>query len=315
MTLTVENLSSANMFAASTVDPGPFTCPVCRAVSFNPSDAVHGWCARCNAATGVPFDGPGVKVLVVGDTHGVYQWVEQTVIPYAKAAGCSTIMQVGDFGFVWDNRLTHVDGELDRLHEALSAAGIVLVFLPGNHENHPMLQRLSEDAEKNEDGHYILRPTIVYTGRVAAWTWDGLRMAAVGGAASIDRDERVPGVSWWPEEMLQPDEVCDAVQLGPVDILFTHDAPTGVPIRLLPDVASTAHRAYMAQVGLAVSPAYWFHGHYHDSLFYRFHHLVGTATVRGLDCDQARSRTDAMVAVNLRSVREGLDAARYRPEG
>lgn len=301
-------------FSESTVDFGPYTCPVCRAVSFNPNDTRHGYCGRCKAVTGIPFDGPGTKVLVVGDTHGMPLWMEKTVVPYAKAAGCVTIMQCGDFGFVWDNNIDVVNRELDWLHGILDDAGLRLVFLPGNYENHPMLAQLAEAADRNEDGHYLLRPTVLYAGRVAAWTWDGLRLAAVGGAVSVDADDRRAGTSWWPEEMLQPDEVEAAAALGPVDILFTHDAPTGVPARLIPDVASMAHRAYMAHIGAALVPAYWFHGHYHDSLHYRFHHTAGTTTVRGLHCNHTPSPSEAMVPINLRSIREGLGVPHDRPE-
>lgn len=309
MTLTVDNLSSSNMFASSTVDPGPFTCPVCRKVSFNPNDALHGWCAACGAATGVPFDGPGTKILVVGDTGGDLKWLADQVIPYAKATGCVMIMQCGDFGFVWDEVTAHRD--LDEIHQRLDAAGLTLTFLPGNHENHPLLEWLAAAADRNEDGHALLRPTIRYTGRVSAWTWEGVRMAAVGCAPSIDRDRRVTGTSWWPEEMLRPDEAEAAAQLGPVDILFSHDAPTGVPMRLVPDLASTVHRTYMTQIGSALVPAYWFHAHYDESLFYRFQHLVGAATVRGLGCHRSDVRTDSMVAINLHAIRAGLTTAHY----
>lgn len=312
MTLTVDNLSSANMFDGSTVDPGPFTCPMCRKVSFNPDHAIHGWCEECGAATGVPFAGPGTKILVVGDIGGDLEWLEGQVIPYAQATGCAMIMQCGDFGFVWDKE-TVAQG-LDNVHRLLEAAGLTLTFLPGNRENHPLLEWLAVAADRNEDGHAMLRPTICYTGRVSAWTWDGVRMAAVGCAPSVDRDRRITGTSWWPEEMLRPDEAAAAAQLGPVDILFSHDAPIGVPLHLMPDLASTVHRTYMAQIGEALVPAYWFHAHYNESLFYRFHHLVGAATVRGLGCYHSDVRTDSMVAINLDSIRAALNTAHYGPE-
>lgn len=307
----LETLSSTGMFEGSTVDAGPFPCPVCLNGTVHYRNTLEAWCGHCEAMAGIPFDGPGTKILVVGDMHGRLPWVTNTVIPYAKATGCVGIMQVGDFGFVWHNNIDEVDRELDRLHRALEHAGLGLVFLPGNHENHPMLQRLSAAAERNEDGHYMLRPTIAYTGRVAAWTWDGLRIAAVGGAHSIDKDERVPGVSWWPEEMLQQEDIDAATALGPVDILFSHDAPVGVPLPLVPDLASTVHREFMSVIGENLMPALWFHGHYHEWLAYRFQHMTGSTVVRGLHCNTARSHTEAMVAINLGAIRERLNAAYF----
>lgn len=312
MILSVGKSSSATMSDPSILDPGPFTCPVCRRISFSHENAIHGWCDGCKAATGIPFKGPGTKILVVGDTGGDLEWLADRVISYATATGCTMIMQLGGFGFVWHEEVA--GRNLDDIHELLTEAGLALTFLPGNYENHPLLERLASEADKNADGHAMLRPTIAYAGRVSAWTWDGLRMAAVGGGASIDRDMRVVGKSWWPEEMLRPDEAEAASQLGPVDILFSHDAPIGVPLRLIPDVASTVHRTYMTQIGNALVPAWWFHGHYHDSLFYKFRHAAGETTVRGLDCNHAQYRVDAMVPINLRAIRQGLDVTRYTPE-
>jgi hypothetical protein len=251
------------------------------------------------------------NVLIVGDTHGAFDWVELVVIPYAVTHNCQTIMQLGDFGFIWDNDVDIVHAALDRLDGALAAADIVLTFLCGNYENHPVLEALAAKAERTPEGHYSLRPHIVYTGRIAVWTWDGLRVAAVGGATSIDRDLRVPGVSWWPEERLTEREVCEALGYGPVDILFTHDAPTCIPMRLVPDVLSMVNRTAMSQVGRALRPALWFHGHYHQSVTYCFEHRTGVTTVRGLGRDYATEVTDSMVALNLGIVLDQLNAGRY----
>jgi len=288
------------------VDLGPFVCPVCRVVSHERGQAVHGFCKCCRRVT-APFDAPGPKVLVVGDVGGDLEWLVEDVISYAQATGCARIMQLGDFGLIWHTET--VQRQLDELDARLHAAGLTLTFLPGNHENHPLLEFLAGAAERNVDRHCVLRPTVFYTGRVSTWWWDGVRMAAVGGAPSVDRFLRVAGQSWWPaHEMLRPEEVAVAMRMGPVDILFSHDAPAGVPMDLLPDLDSTAHRAYMTEIGRALAPAYWFHGHYHESLFYEFHHVLGTATVRGLDCNHTDVDVDAMAVINLASIREGLEA-------
>lgn len=301
--------------AASTVDPGPFTCPVCRRVSQNPTDAWAGWCAACSAQTALPFDGPGPKLLVVGDAGGDLEWLTDQVIPYAQATHCTMIMQLGDFGLIWHEQT--YSQQLDDLDSALKDAGLQLTFLPGNHEHHVLLKSVAEAAQQNGDGHYVLRPNVFYTGRVSAWTWGELRMAAVGGAPSIDRTMRIPGKSWWPEESLTPDEVNQATQLGPVDILFSHDGPAGVPLRLITDVFSSAHRAYMSQIANALVPSYWYHGHYHEQLFYRHYHSVGVTTVRGLGCNHATDLTEAVTVINLKSLGDGLSVARYYtpPEG
>lgn len=226
---------------------------------------------------------------MVGDTHGATTWMRSKVIPHALKSRCQRIIQVGDFGFVWDNDADAVDWELSRLDLMLTRAGLLLHFLPGNHDNHPMLAKLAGAARLSEEGHYMLKPSIYYTGRVSEWTWRDVRFAAVGGAASIDREHRVPGESWWPEEMLSDAEVRAAQDLGPVDVLFTHDAPAEMPsLALSPHVPSAQSREAMSRIGRALRPKLWTHGHYHRSLAYQLRHDDGLCAVRGLDRDGAR---------------------------
>lgn len=251
------------------------------------------------------------NVLILGDTHGQFDWMEHVVIPYAATARCHTIMQVGDFGFVWDNDIDVVNATLDRLNALLAGVNVSLLFLPGNHENHPMLAHLASEAARTSEGHYALRSHLFYTGRSAVWTWEGLRVAAVGGATSIDRHMRKPGVSWWPEEELSEEELQRALDFGPVDVLFTHDAPAGVPMKLIPDLVSAMHRTNMSHLGRMLKPSLWFHGHYHESFVYKFEHQAGYTTVRGLGCDHAANAADSMVALDLHAVLAQLNAGRY----
>lgn len=233
-------------------------------------------------------------IAVVGDTHGNMSWLCNDVIPYAVKHGCDRIMQVGDFGFVWP--ATEYRRRLTKLNRVLDRAGLDLLFLPGNHEDHTELGHLSVQAEADgavtAAGHYLLRPRIAYVGRVSSWTWGGRRFAAVGGAVSIDRDWRVEhqrrtGVPiWWPAETLTGDEMAAAVGIGPVDVLFTHDAPTALPLPgLKDDLDSTINRQAMSEVGRALRPAQWFHGHYHHHVQYSFRHDSGTSEVTCLDRD------------------------------
>lgn len=242
-------------------------------------------------AAAKPENGGGhVIIAVVGDTHGNMAWVCNSVIPYAVEQGAEKLVQVGDFGFVGMG--PHQDMRLQRLTDALDAAGIDLHFLPGNHEDHAQLALMAEAAPLSPDGHYQLTPRIFYTGRVASWEWDGVPMAAVGGAVSIDREwcqqqEREYGLkSWWPEEILSLVEIDDAKAIGPVDILFSHDAPADFPIDgLIPDLDSAANRQVMTDIGRALTPRIWRHGHYHRRLTYQFHHDRGDCKVIALDCD------------------------------
>lgn len=238
-----------------------------------------------------------MRVLVVGDTHGNLDWMCGVVLPHAQEAGADKIVQVGDFGFVWPGE---TERGLRELSLALEEAEIDLHFLPGNHEDFDQLELLTSRAEDfSSEGHVQLRPRVFYTGKVSAWEWAGVRCAAVGGATSIDRQWRVPGESWWPQEALTAEEAVAAKALGQVEVLFAHDAPVQNPFSLIPDPDSLAHRQLITDVARVLRPEVWFHGHYHRFAQYSFGHSEGCAEVVGLDCDATSwSRNMALLSLD-----------------
>lgn len=244
-----------------------------------------------------------MKLAIVGDTHGNMSWVCNDVIPYAVKHGVDKIVQVGDFGFVWPD--ADYPRNLHKLNRVLDRAGLDMHFLPGNHEDHHKLLAHANASPTSPEGHHRLRSRIFYTGRVAAWSWAGCRIAVVGGAVSIDRDyrqryQRRTGTAiWWREEQLTPTELATAAALDPVDVLLTHDAPTGFPTDgLKEDLDSTAYRQAMTTVGRALQPRLWFHGHYHVRLIYPFRHDGGECEVHALDCDHS-PRTRGIALLDL----------------
>lgn len=52
-----------------------FTCPVCGAVSHNPQDVEHGYCARCHDWTGGPPLPPGYPAELRRELSGPRYWV------------------------------------------------------------------------------------------------------------------------------------------------------------------------------------------------------------------------------------------------
>lgn len=235
-----------------------------------------------------------LRILVVGDTHGHAGWLQNTVIPHAAQVGASKIVQVGDFGFVFPGMAPGVTSVLPKLNKVCARYGVDLHFLPGNHEDHDTLKMYEEMVpERSEEGHVPLADRVFYTGRVSSWRWGGQRFAAVGGAVSIDKAYRTEyyrttGTQiWWATEELSEAEVARACTLDPVDVLFTHDAPTYNPFNLIPDLDGSRHREYMTRVGRALQPLWWFHGHHHRSEVYPFRHDSGEAEVRSLGRDGA----------------------------
>ena len=62
-------------------------------------------------------------------------------------------------------------------------------------------------------------------------TLEGKKYLCFGGAESQDKEEREPGVNWWPQEMPSDEEYARCEKTleengWQVDYVLTHDAPT-----------------------------------------------------------------------------------------
>lgn len=222
--------------------------------------------------------------MVLGDCHGEGKFVRDKIF-WAKKHGIERILQVGDWG-IWTHEEEGVRF-LDHVNAALRETGIKLYFLAGNHEQWDHLDWHEKNSPKDYSGHTFIRSHILYTGRVNRWTWDNKVFQAVGGAYSIDRNRRVVGKSLWLQETIPDNVVYGLERAGrQADYLFTHDAPTCVPMaNLKPDIESEIHRQKMDRIGKAVRPNLWFHGHYHKWMEYSFVHQEGHTFVYGLDRD------------------------------
>jgi hypothetical protein len=238
------------------------------------------------------------RVAFAGDWHANTRW-GVAAIQYAAERGAEVIVQLGDFGYEY--RAAFLDG-LDR---ALGRTGLRLFFVDGNHEDFPVLLRYPVRS----NGLRQLASRIWHLPRGFRWIWGGLRWLALGGAHSVDRPWREPGVSWWREEELTDDDVERATAGGPADIMVAHDCPAGVPIPGLADsahlwpaeelVAAEAHRARVRQVVDAVRPRTIWHGHFHRRYATSADLGYGPVSVAGLDCDGSTlDRNVAVVALD-----------------
>lgn len=201
------------------------------------------------------------RVLLAGDTHGNGRWVG-TLCELARQHGCDTILQLGDFGY-WP----HTDKGLRFLDQVDSHAernGVSCVYwIDGNHENHARLTELKPD----KDGFVTIRNRCRYAPRGHRWRWGQVHFGALGGAFSMDHKYRIEGVSWWPNEILTD---ADVERLGetPLDVLLSHDAPEGAPIRnfeLPPgdELLCLQVRERILQAVQATQPKLVVHGHWH----------------------------------------------------
>ncbi len=238
------------------------------------------------------------NVLIVGDWHGNTRFALR-VLERARKDGISDIFHLGDFG-VWPGP----EGQkfLNELESYLSTRGqgMGIRFVDGNHEDFPQLY----NYPINSDGFREVRPHIHHIPRGHTWWVDGRRWMGLGGATSLDRPRRIPGVSWWPEEELTVGEAYRAA-IGPsVDVMLTHDCPDRVEIPGLGQyswphdelIRAEKHRERVSMVVDELRPYILFHGHFHRR--YNWHRISEnghTTKIVGLDCDGGTIEDNAIV--------------------
>lgn len=219
------------------------------------------------------------SVAFAGDWHANPLFARKVIRSLADEV--DIIVHLGDFGVGFGDRYLQV------VDEAAHEADLVVMFVDGNHEDHAWL----EAQPVSDDGVRRLAPRVWHLPRGFRWEWSGLTFLALGGAHSVDRQSRVPGVSWWPGEAISLQEALRASEGGPVDVMVTHDAPAGhiIPGLMPPGTfpqeeieASEAHRQMLRRVVDEVRPRALWHGHYHSR--YRVETDYG-CIITGLDCD------------------------------
>lgn len=212
--------------------------------------------------------------IFFGDWHGDLTFaiaaLERAISKYPDI---TVYYHVGDFG-IWPGD----DAYISTIVSMMQSSGKTLVVTGGNHEDWDKWDRLTAQQTRPftyKGGGLVLLPKKYF------WTHAGVTFASVGGAGSIDKQWRVEGKSWWPQEIIS-DDVVNEVEEGDVDqvdILITHEASDDpvFPVRKILEnpfvqmkwphediVISEEQRKLVSRVIAKVKPKVHLHGHWHE---------------------------------------------------
>lgn len=205
------------------------------------------------------------RVAVCGDWHGNIGWARMISRALPRLApDVTTILHLGD----WWMPPTETD-------EAFAETSIDRIYVTlGNHEPWGQITPLLDD----HPGEAVRISQLIWLlPRPARLTIGSRRVLSLGGAASVDRESRVEGLTWWPDEAITDAHVAAAIADGPADLMLTHESPAGTPVRPVQEIlrtnphgfpataleASAASRARVSEVWNAVRPELLAHGHLH----------------------------------------------------
>lgn len=223
---------------------------------------------------GSPVPGPSTgraRLVIAGDVHGNDKFITY-LADRARQHDCAGIVQLGDFGFWPDQRVFRNerrvvlnDGWLTHVAGILLDHRVWMRVIDGNHDFHP---GAAASYPRGPDGIAPIRDCLLdWATRGSRWEWCGVAFGALGGAASVDWQARIPGLTWWPTEVITDEEIA---KLGDhkLDVLFTHDAPMGtvgrhIPGGLSPDEESLRNREKVDEARRNTRPELQLHGHFH----------------------------------------------------
>jgi hypothetical protein len=244
---------------------------------------------------------PPRLVAIAGDWHGNHLWARHAISKMSgdlPATGPRLVIHVGDWG-LWPGKNSYVSD----VSQALDDYGMTMWMIDGNHDDHSQLAAL----HATEPGPVPLDDAqrIWHLPRGTRWDWHGVRWLAVGGAGSPDAPRRIPGVSWWPQEVITATEASIISAGGEADVLVAHDCPRAFMPTLPGPPAwwdlTLCHQSsdQLQFITDSVQPVTVFHGHLHMSRNDVFNTTWGSVNVVGLDMDGEDGNWSVVLCRNL----------------
>lgn len=220
-----------------------------------------------------------MKIALLGDVHGELGFALAS-LRTAKSSGAELVGQLGDLGAPWPGQLKYA--MTDRLSLECERLDLDFLWIRGNHDSWNDLMPLRPEPG---EGFARMRERMWYLPDGAVAEVNGVRIAGLGGATSIDRLWRLseenmggykrPRTMFWPEEMVSRGASARLMLTGSVDLLLTHEAPQqvfeegllqfrGTPVDPDFEADSQMDIALVTRVRAATQPRLHAHGHHHQ---------------------------------------------------
>ena len=123
-------------------------------------------------------------IYALGDLHGAWSRLEQEI--KSKAITDCAFIICGDIGMGFSHREVEKK-KLESMNKFLRLHNLTVLGFRGNHDNPAIFNRDIEDVEKTQDFWY---PNLKLVPDYTVVTVNGKNLLLIGGATSIDREER-----------------------------------------------------------------------------------------------------------------------------
>ncbi|AEF87024.1 Ser/Thr protein phosphatase family protein [Treponema primitia ZAS-2] len=215
------------------------------------------------------------RIFITGDGHGEidftkFDTLQKTLEKDKKPLDSSDIViGCGDAGIVWYGGKNRDEEKLLKRYAQKKAT---FLWVLGNHENYgriytdefPVisLPLVNGEVRQVSDNVFFLLNSHTYT--IA-----GKRFLVFGGGLSVDKAYRIPGRSWWPQEIPTDEEFHQLLEIAGherFDYILTHAAPQSF-VKKLFDKGNKINdpvSKMLEEILTVINYNAWICGHYHE---------------------------------------------------
>jgi predicted phosphodiesterase len=213
-------------------------------------------------------------IYVTGDTHIPHDInkLNSDNFPQQKDMDKNDYLIIcGDFGGVWD-------GSKEELYwrKWLNDRSFTTLFVDGNHENFELLASYPVE-EWNGGRVHKINDSVYHLMRGQVFSIDdGKKIFTMGGASSVDKENRIRGIDWWEEEIPNYAE-CEEGLINleknncKVDYILSHTCSSNT----LKDISKIFEfqpkpedvvNKYLQEIEDKVKYKHWYFGHFHEDI-------------------------------------------------
>ena len=198
-------------------------------------------------------------IYFTGDTHGDIDFIKlKNYFNKEYVTEKDYLFILGDSGIVWSEDVNYID-EFEFL-------GPTVFIIDGNHENFKLLNKFPL-IKRNGAKMHRLAKNVYHVNRGEIVEINKLTFLCLGGATSIDKEQRIKDVSWWEEENIKQEDMANAFNNlarfnNKVDYVLTHTCPQNIHMNYFhypPDI----NAAKLEEIYINIDFKYWYFGHYH----------------------------------------------------
>lgn len=152
-------------------------------------------------------------IYLTGDIHADLRKRE---LAFRKYTSKDILIVLGDFSYSWD---MYTEEEWDNYKFPFTTLAVL-----GNHDNYTSIYKKYPKVEVFGGPAYKFNNNTFYLVNGAVYEIGGYRWLCFGGALSPDWEYRVPGLSWWEEEIPSRADFSLAIKNATeeVDFLISH---------------------------------------------------------------------------------------------